>query len=128
MKNSFKAMGLFLAFMAYLQCQGQQFTIEPITPVFYSQPTPRILVEPNPVHKNSFFYLQIDSCELNDSDRVVIYNSTGFMIQSRMIRMQAGRNRFIINFSGFEPGTYVVKVFGRNAPNYSFSQQLSVVM
>ncbi|PWT75235.1 MAG: hypothetical protein C5B59_09395 [Bacteroidetes bacterium] len=128
MKNSFRAACILLPFMAFLTCQGQQFTIEPVPPVFYGQPTAKIHVEPNPVHRNSFFYLQIDSCELNDTDRVVIYNSTGFMIQSRVIRMQAGLNRFIINISGFEPGSYVVKIFGRNAPNYTFSQQITVEM
>ncbi|HLX91022.1 MAG TPA: T9SS type A sorting domain-containing protein [Puia sp.] len=85
-------------------------------------------IAPNPVRGNSFFYIRIDSCQAEISDNLVIYNSTGFIMQHRIIQLQPGENKFLVDIRGYGPGYYTVRLVGENFPSGSISRQLLVGM
>jgi hypothetical protein len=86
----------------------------------------RVTINPNPVHGNSFFYVQIDSCAGQSMDSLILYNSSGYILQNKTIELQEGDNRFQVNISGISPGFYTVRLIGRNIPGYSLSRQILV--
>jgi len=87
---------------------------------------PRVTINPNPVHGNTFFYIQIDSCKTRSLNSLILYNSNGYVMQNKTIQLQQGDNRFLVNIAGFNPGYYIVQLAGRNIPNYSVSRQILV--
>jgi len=115
---------LIIATMIGSFAGAQQVSVEAVIAGPAVSGFPRVYVSPNPIPVNSFCYVEIDSCELNDTDRIVIYNSQGFIVHTRELRMQEGNNKFLLNFSGFEPGNYTVRLYGRDIPDLSFSKQL----
>jgi hypothetical protein len=86
----------------------------------------RVTINPNPVHGNTFFYIQIDSCKTRSLNSLILYNSNGYVMQNKTIQLQEGDNRFLVNIAGFNPGFYIVQLVGRNIPNYSVSRQIMV--
>jgi len=125
MKFGNKYWVIALLMVISLHSQAQQFSVAAVSP----QPNlagSKIYVTPNPLHANSYFYVELDSCEANNYDRLIIYNSSGFLIQSKLLRIQAGDNRFLINMSGFDPGTYVVRMVGKDVPEFSYSTQIVI--
>jgi hypothetical protein len=122
---------LYFIAVAFATCifsntTAQQFTAESVVPRPSIEGNPRIYISPNPIRGNAYFYLQVDSCDLNTMDNVIIYNSSGYAIQSRPLQMQPGNNRFLINTSGFGPGYYVVRLVGKDVPGFSFSAQIQM--
>ena len=117
---------LIFAVCIFTDATAQQFTAESVVARPSIEGSPKIYISPNPVRGNSYFYLQIDSCDLNTTDNIVIYNSAGYVIQSRPLQMQPGNNRFLINTSGFGPGNYVVRLVGKDVPGFSFSEQIQL--
>jgi hypothetical protein len=87
---------------------------------------PVFTISPNPVHGNTFFYLEIDSCRDKSLNTLIIYNSDGFIIQNKPIQLQEGDNRFLVNVAGFHSGYYIVRVVGKNIPNSSVSRQIMI--
>lgn len=128
MKNLSRYFFIITLAMAFLNSRAQQFSVEPVIAQNLPEVSSKILVAPNPLYSSSYFYIQIDSCESNDTDKLIIYNSSGYMIQSKMLKMQNGDNRFLINISGFDPGSYIIRLVGKDIPSYSFSAQILVEM
>jgi len=107
---------------------AQQFSVEPVVSSSAIDGTSRIYITPNPVHGSSYFYLQIDSCTGGNTDKLVIYTSSGYIIQSKELITQTGQNRFLITMSGFMSGYYVLRIVGKDVPAFSFSTQFLVDM
>jgi len=105
---------------------GQNEFPETILPQAAGENVSKINISPNPVHGNTFFYIEIDSCTHNSINNIIIYNSAGFIMQNKSIELREGNNRFLINISGFQPGYYTVRMIGKNIPSFSFSEQLLV--
>jgi hypothetical protein len=100
---------------------------EPLSLQPLSEPgVSRVTINPNPVHGTSFFYVQIDSCETRSMDSLVIYNSSGFIMQNKTIELEEGDNRIVVNIGGINPGFYTVRLIGRNIPGYSLSRQIMI--
>lgn len=87
---------------------------------------PKVTITPNPVHGNTFFYLQIDSCKNKSMNNLLVYNSDGYILQNKVIQLQEGDNRFLVSIAGLNPGFYIVRVIGRNIPNNSISRQIMI--
>jgi Secretion system C-terminal sorting domain len=87
---------------------------------------PIITISPNPVHGNTFFYIQIDSCKNKSMNSLLVYNSDGYIVQNKVIQLQEGDNRFVISIAGLNSGFYIVRLVGRNIPNYSVSRQIMI--
>ena len=126
MKNLLRYLLIITLVMSFLYSRAQQFSAEPVSAQNLPDGSSKILIGPNPVYSSSHFFIQIDSCQTDDSDRVIIYNSSGYMIQSKLLRMQNGNNRFLVNISGFDPGYYVIRLVGKDIPSFSFSTQILV--
>jgi hypothetical protein len=119
---------IILAGFALVTCKtyAQQFSVEPVIARPAIEGSPKIFISPNPVHGDAYFYIQVDSCEENSTGNLVIYNSSGFPIQSKPLSLQSGNNRFLVSASAFNPGNYVVRITGKDIPGYSFSTQIQV--
>jgi hypothetical protein len=86
----------------------------------------RVTINPNPVHGNSFFYVQVDSCLQRSMDSLILYNSGGYIMQNKTIELQQGDNRILVNIAGINPGFYTLRLIGRNIPHYSLSRQIMI--
>ncbi|MBS1914653.1 MAG: T9SS type A sorting domain-containing protein [Bacteroidetes bacterium] len=119
---------LIIAGFLVVACKtyAQQFSIEPVIARPSVEGSPKIFISPNPVHGDAFFYIQIDSCETRNTDNLIIYNSSGFPIESKPLLLLEGNNRFLVSASAFDPGNYVVRITGKDIPGYSFSTQIQV--
>src|ERR1700742_5026053 len=94
---------------------------ETIPPQTSGENIPRINISPNPVHGNTFFYVEVDSCSQNSINNLLIYNSSGFVVQNKNVELREGNNRLLVNISGVQPGYYVFRLTGKNIPSLSFS-------
>jgi hypothetical protein len=65
---------------------------------------PIVTITPNPVHGNTFFYVQIDSCKNKSMNSLLVYNSDGFIVQNKVIQLQEGDNRFLVSIAGLNSG------------------------
>ncbi len=97
---------------------GQQDSGQP-------NPSPKIIIAPNPVPGN-FFIIESDSCTYDHFDKLIIYNSNGFVLQNKQLQMYKGTTRQRIDISGFTPGNYFIRIVDIKDPSFSFSTQLVV--
>jgi hypothetical protein len=87
--------------------------------------SPRIIIAPNPVTSN-FFTVENDSCTYDHFDRLVIYNSNGFIMQNKQLQMYKGSTKQQIDISGFTPGNYFIRIVDLKDPLFAFSTQIVV--
>jgi hypothetical protein len=87
--------------------------------------SPKIIISPNPSPGN-YFIIENDSCTYDHFERLLIYNSNGFLIQNKQLQMFKGITKQQVDISGFQPGNYYIRIIDIKNPAYSFATQLVV--
>jgi hypothetical protein len=125
-KNYMKKKWLLLMIIVngvfYLQSYSQNYTQE-MLPVNYA-----INITPNPGHGNFNISIENDSIQSEKTVRLVVYNSSGYIIQNRILAVQNGTNVFPVDISRYTPGNYVVRLIGDKSDPFSLSKQIVLEM
>jgi hypothetical protein len=88
-------------------------------------PSSKIIIYPNPA-PGDHFIVENDSCVYDHFERLLIYNSNGFLLQNKQLQMFKGITKQQVDISSLQPGNYYIRIIDIKNPNYSFATQLVV--
>ena len=93
--------------------------------VKYTEHSSRISISPNPA-QGSYFVVETDSSVYDHFERLLVYNSNGFLMQNKQLQINKGSSRQQIDISGYAPGNYIIRIIDLKDPEFSYATQLLV--